>query len=190
MDAGAHSVLGTMLGEEDNFPEAKAELEIARRLNPGSSDILAQYAGWASTFGDPQGGADAADRAIRMNPNYPIGMTGFFGYAYFMAGRYEDALRIQLREPAGSRSQDAWMRIASSLAALGRSDEAKAAVKDSLAHYPNLTIEGFANQPGYSDTERQKFVATMSAAGFPRCAPPQELATIARPVRLPECTKK
>jgi hypothetical protein len=81
------------------------------------------------------------------------------------------------------------MRIAASLAALGRAEEANAAVKDALARFPDLTIEGFANQPGFSDAERRKFLETMTAAGFPPCAATEKLAGNAKPIRLPQCVK-
>ena len=32
--------------------------------------MLTFYAGWASTFGKPERGAEAADKAIRLNPSY------------------------------------------------------------------------------------------------------------------------
>lgn len=50
---------------------------------------------------------------------------------------------------------------------------------------PNLTIEGVANEPGYSDAERQRFIETMRLAGFPTCAKPETLAKLAKPLRLP-----
>ena len=39
--------------------------------------ILTNYAGWASTFGEPERGAQAADRAMRLNPGYSISAAGF-----------------------------------------------------------------------------------------------------------------
>ncbi len=69
-DAEAHAVLGHMLGFRGEFGRAKTELDIALRLNPGSVGILTYYTGWASAFGEPERGAEMADRAIRLNPNY------------------------------------------------------------------------------------------------------------------------
>ena len=45
------------------------------------------------------GGAEAADRAIRLNPNYPLWAGNFYRWAYFMVGRYEDALKVIERQP-------------------------------------------------------------------------------------------
>jgi hypothetical protein len=38
-------------------------------------------------------GAELADRAIRLNPDYKPWASAPVRYAYFMAGRYEDALK-------------------------------------------------------------------------------------------------
>ena len=77
-DAEAHRALGEVLVTLGDFPRAEAEFEEALRLNPGSADILANYAAWAGTFGKPERGAEAADRAIRLNPNHWLGSANRF----------------------------------------------------------------------------------------------------------------
>jgi tetratricopeptide (TPR) repeat protein len=189
MDAGAHAVLGNLISMDGDFSRGKAEFDTALRLNPGSADILAIYAGWASTFGEPERGAEVADQAIRMNPNYPPAQSGGFYYAYFMAGRYEDALRIIDKQPIENRTMSGRIIRAASYAALGDADKAKAAAKEALEHYPGLTAEGFVNEPGFNDTERKKLAEAMRDAGFPPCAPAEKLAGLDKPFRLPECVK-
>ena len=189
MDAGAHAVLGTMVGVDGDYAQAKAEFETALRLNPGSADILAIYAGWASTFGDPQRGGELADEALRLNPDYPAAQSGFFYYPYFMANRYEDALRIIDRQPAENRTMYGWVIRAATYAALGQADKAKAAAADALERYPEITAKGFTNEPGFNDRERKKLAETMRDAGFPTCATPQQLSGIEKPKRLPECAE-
>jgi hypothetical protein len=75
----------------------------------------------------------------------------------------------------------------SSLAALGRIDEANDSVRETLKQHPDLTVESIINQSGLSTTERSRFIETMPLAGFPACAKPEALAKLAKPVRLPEC---
>ncbi|ANY82365.1 adenylate cyclase (plasmid) [Microvirga ossetica] len=188
-DAAAHATFGHILGMAGDLPRAEAEFETALRLNPSDAGILTNYAGWASTFGDPERGAQAADRAMRLNPNYSVSAAGFFRLAYLMAGRYEDALRLVEREVPQTRTRGGWVQEAVIYAALGRQEEARAAVLETLKRHPDLTIESFAlNSPGYSDAERQRLVEGMQSAGFPPCAKPEQLQAMAAPVhRLPEC---
>jgi hypothetical protein len=80
-----------------------------------------------------------------------------------------------------------WVVRSSSLAALGRTDEANASVREALKQHPDLTVESMINEPGLSTVERSRFIETMPLAGFPPCAKPEVLAKLAKPVRLPEC---
>jgi TolB-like protein/class 3 adenylate cyclase len=189
VDAAAHATLGHILGMAGDLPRAQAEFDTALRLNPSDAGILTNYAGWASTFGDPERGAQAADRAMRLNPNYSVSAAGFFRLAYLMAGRYEDALRLVEREDPQTRTRGGWVQGAVIYAALGRQEEARATVLETLKRHPDLTIESFAlNSPGYSDAERQRLVEGMQSAGFPPCIKAEQLQAMPAPVhRLPEC---
>lgn len=188
-DAAAHAMFGHILGMAGDLPRAEAEFEAALRLNPSDAGILTNYAGWANTFGNPERGAQAVDRAMRLNPNYSVSAAGFYRMAYLMAGRYEDALRLVEREDPQIRTRGGWVQGAVIYAALGRQEEARAAVLETLKRHPDLTIESFAlNSPGYSDAERQRLVEGMQSVGFPPCIKPEELQAMAAPVhRLPEC---
>jgi TolB-like protein/class 3 adenylate cyclase/tetratricopeptide (TPR) repeat protein len=188
LDAGAHLVLGQMIAYDGDFSRAKAEFDTALRLNPSSADVLAIYASSASTFGEPERGAELADQALLLNPNYPPAQSGAYYYAYFMAGRYKDALRILDKQPIETRTMYGWIIRAATLASLGERDKAHAAAKDALAHYSDLTAEGFVNDPGFNDTERKKLAEALRDAGFPACAFQEKLAGIAKPFRLPECS--
>ncbi|TSD86088.1 adenylate/guanylate cyclase domain-containing protein [Mycobacterium sp. KBS0706] len=189
-DAGAHGALGEILGRRGELGHAKAEMDTALALNPGSFRILIYYLSWASSFGEPERGAEMADRAIRLNPNYPSWACGGLRYAYFMVGRYQDALRVMERQTPDNYSKFAWVERAGSFAALGRATEAQATVQEALKRYPNLTIEGHVNDPGLNDVERQRLAETMRLAGFPACAPPEEMSKLDTPLRLSECAAK
>jgi hypothetical protein len=78
------------------------------------------------------------------------------------------------------------VRRAAVFAALGRVEEAKAAVADTLRRFPDLTIQTYVGTPDWSDAERQRLVETMRKAGFPACAKPEAVAKTIN-VSLPEC---
>ena len=189
-DAMAHAQVAWVLGVQGNFVASEAEFETALRLNPGDAEILTLYSVWAGTFGHPELGAEAVDHAIRLNPNYPFWQAYNFGPAYFMAGRFEDALRILERLPKDKYLFWSWVFRAASYAALGRSAEAKAATSDALQHFPDLTIEGFTGTADSSDADRSRLIGPMRAAGSPPCAKPETLAKNPQLVRLPECLSK
>src|SRR5262249_37631665 len=143
----------------------------ALRLNPNGFDILKIYACWANSFGKGQAGADAVDRAVRLNPNYPISAVDCFRYALFMVARYEDVLRNQEREPEEQWNPDGYVMTAGSLAALDRLGEAKALAARGVARFPAvLNIETFALRKGWAPQESAILVDSMREAGFPPCA--------------------
>jgi TolB-like protein/class 3 adenylate cyclase/tetratricopeptide (TPR) repeat protein len=186
MDADAHQALAEVLVTLGEFTRAQAEFETALRLNPGHADILANYASWASAFGQPKLGADAADRALRLDPNYGSGIANRTRNAYFTAERYEDALRMVERQPPESRTRWGWAQRAASNAALGRSEEARAAVAEALERHPDLSIQGLLSSP-LVEAVRKQMEGLMREAGFPVCAKPEEVAKFEKALHLPEC---
>ena len=142
-DAEAHSVLGSALAERGEFALAKASFDTSLRLAPNAFEILAFYAGWAADLGEAERGAEMADRAVRLNPNYPTWSAQIFGWTYFVAGRYEDAVQMLDRLTPENFGGFGWVARAGALASLGRMAEAEATVRQALERFPDLTIESF-----------------------------------------------
>ncbi|MGL4962769.1 MAG: adenylate/guanylate cyclase domain-containing protein [Inquilinus sp.] len=187
-DAEAHAVFGMSLADKGDIARAKAELDTALRLAPGSSEILTFYSGFAARVGEPERGAQMVDQVMRLDPNYPMWTSNFFSSAYFMAGRYEDTLKMLERMTPNNYQKWVWVVRSSSLAGLGRIEEAKTSVVEALKRHPDLTVESIINEPGMSAAQRRRFMETMPLAGFPACAKTGALAKLASPpVRLPEC---
>jgi TolB-like protein/DNA-binding winged helix-turn-helix (wHTH) protein len=186
-DAEAHAVLGFSYGDRNDLVRAKMEFDTALRMAPNQFEILTFYAFLASSFGEPQRGAEMVDQAIRLNPNYPMWSTRSFAAAYFMAGRYEDALRMQDQMDPENYGRRMWVYRPAALAATGRMAEAKAVLAEALKWFPDLTIEGFVNLPDTNENDRRRLIETMRLAGFPPCAKAEVLAKFETPRRLPEC---
>ncbi len=187
LDAEAHVVMGIQLGVIGEFARAEVAFETAMTLSPGSAEILAFYAGWASTFGKPERGAEIVDRIIRLNPSYPMWQNGIFGGAYFMVGRFDDAARIYERIPPGSLNKFKFVLKASTYAALGRKDDAAAVVAETLGQFPDLTVQEFVSDPSWADGERVLLAKWMQEAGFPLCAKAEVVEALPDPFHLFEC---
>src|SRR3954447_9467022 len=187
LDPLAHAALAQALAMGGDRRQAALEFAEALRLNPDSVDILAGYAGWAADFDQAPEGAAAADRAVRLVPDYPVWTANMVAYGYFMTGRYEDAARTLARIPDESRVAQDYIEEASSLAALGRADEARLVVAKGLARLAALSIERHISRPDFTEAERVRYVATMRVAGFPACGREEDLKGFAQPHRLPEC---
>ncbi|WP_081159371.1 adenylate/guanylate cyclase domain-containing protein [Ensifer aridi] len=189
-DPEAHAVYGSSLGMRGDFARAEAEYETALRLAPNAAEILIFYIGWTPSFGKPERGAELVERAIRLDPNYPAWANRPFALAYFMAGRYAEAVAMFERLGTARHNLWSWSAHAGALAAAGRREEAAALVARARATHPTLTIESIANEAFWNDAERQRFIDTMRLAGFPACATPEALAKIEKPLRLQECVSR
>lgn len=187
LDAEAHAAFGSALGMKGDLQRASSELRHALSLNPNSADILTFYAAWASSFGEVGPGVEAAERAIRLNPSSPNWAIGAYRNAFFMAGRYDEALQLQRRRPKQGYGQNDYVYLAAILAALGREEEARIAVAEALAQFPDLSIEGFAGGPDFNEADRHRLNETMRKANFPPCASEAVLKDIPDLIRLPEC---
>ena len=187
-DPLAHVVLGSSFANLGRFVAAEAEFEAALRLAPNSAAILTHYIGWASSFGKAEQGAELIERAIRLDPSYPVWANRSFGAAYFMAGRYDEAILMFERLGTERFVRWTWAVHGAALAAVGRKAEAADIVRQGLAKHPELSIEWVMNDPSWTEKEKQALAARMRPAGFPACAPPEAMAEIAEPRRLPECS--
>jgi tetratricopeptide (TPR) repeat protein len=171
-----------------DLKQAEIEYDRALGLNPNAFDVLKSYSCWAFAFGKGEAGAQAVDRAIRLNPRYPDHGVDCFRYALFMVGRHEDAIRTQRRLPEQKWDPDGFAMTAGSLSALGKLDEAKALAARGYAKFPSvLSVEKFALDRGWSPPESAKLLDLIQKAGFPICAAKADIADNPKIVRLPAC---
>jgi len=186
-DAEAHSVLGSALAWRGELAQAKASFDTSLRLAPNAFEILTFYAGWAAELGEAERGAKMADKAVRLNPNFPTWSAQIFGWTYFAAGRYEAALRMLDRLTPENYGDFGWVARAGSLASLGQTVEAEATVRKALERFPQLTIEGYVYGQSMSDNFRPHLIESMRLAGFPSCVKSPADLRVAEPVGLPDC---
>ncbi len=71
MDADAHAALGYALTLTGDMQQGEAHLNEALRLTPNAFDILIFHACLNHAYGKAEKGAEAAERAIAINPGYP-----------------------------------------------------------------------------------------------------------------------
>ncbi|HYE88840.1 MAG TPA: winged helix-turn-helix domain-containing protein [Vicinamibacterales bacterium] len=140
-DPKAHAAVGISLRHRGEIARTRSELDTALAIAPDAFEILALYAGWSSSFGEAQRGAEMADRAVRLVPDFPDWSAKQFSNAYFMVGRYEDALGMLDRiSPDNDTISTRTMRAAA-LALVSPNREAQAWVGTIIAAHPGFAIE-------------------------------------------------
>ena len=190
LDSNAHLALGWSLGMLGDPARSEAEFNEALRLGPNLFVNLIVYGCFAYSFDKAREGAAGIDRALRINPAFPTWAIPCARLGLFMAERFEDAVKVQQRQPEAMWNTDGFAVTASSLAALGRTEEAKALAKRGSEKFPGLlSVEKFALNRQWPTAGSRVFEHFMRNAGFPLCASDQDLAGIAKPARLPECVR-
>ncbi|MCB1468868.1 MAG: winged helix-turn-helix domain-containing protein [Rhizobiaceae bacterium] len=94
MDADAHAALGYSLTLTGDAVQGEAQFDEALHLNPNAFDLLTIYSCMAHNYGKPERGAESADWAIAVNPNFPNWSIPCLRLGMFMVGRYADAIHI------------------------------------------------------------------------------------------------
>ena len=146
-NAEAHALLGSVYLNLGQGERAVTEIRQAVALNPSDANSYAMLGGALTYSGQPAEGVEAFELAMRLNPDMGAGRFTPVGWAYYMVGRYEDAVRVQ--EAAVRKTPNEYFihaGLAASYAQLGRMTDAKRAAQDTLRTWPFFRVDEFADQ--------------------------------------------
>jgi adenylate cyclase len=141
---GAHSLLANIYGHQQRYEDALAHSQRAIELNP--SDAIALY--WRGSASLSLGRVDEAitflETARRFEPRPSAGQGLNLAIAYYIAGRYAEAL-IQADSLLTSvpRNGYAYALRAAALARIGKADEARAAAEQVRRLDPLFDADNF-----------------------------------------------
>jgi adenylate cyclase len=148
-----------------------AALDRALALNVNSAQAL-RLSGWIRLFsGDPRTATEHFTRVIRLSPLDPRISNVFagLGIAHMMAGDYDEAVKFgrqAMREQP--RMAVAHRIVAASLALLGRTEEARSAMRALLAVTPNSSMSLTRMFIPYQDAEFvERYHRGLREAGLP-----------------------
>jgi tetratricopeptide (TPR) repeat protein len=88
----AHSFLGLVYAQKQQYDQAIAEGDRAIALDPNNADSYARQAEALNFAGRPEEALQALEQAMRLNPRYPPSYLFRLGWAYHMTGRYAEAV--------------------------------------------------------------------------------------------------
>jgi adenylate cyclase len=150
---------------------ALAALDRALVLNVNSAQAL-RLSGWVRLHsGDPRTATEHFSRAIRLSPLDPRIRYAFggLGIAHMMAGDYDEAVKFG-RQALHEHPRHALAHriVAASLALLGRTEEARSAMRDLLAVTPSFTMSHMRMNIPYRDAEFvERYLRGLRQAGAP-----------------------
>jgi len=118
--------------------------------------------------GRPEEAIGLIEKAIRLNPRYPINYLSFLGMAYGLAGRYEEAIAVlqsaTIRNP---NYLPPHLHLVVSYSELGRDAEAQAEVAELRRLIPNYSLEGVRRVMAFKNpADLDRYLAALRKAGL------------------------
>jgi len=183
-DGEAHMVLGYAYRMQNDYESATHELDRGLELQPNSPDLLMLYVENLPMLGNPQKGVELAERAIRLNPNYPAWYLYGLHRVYYFAGEFEKALAAARRAEGLSGPL-----LAAIYGQLGRNAEAAEGAANVLKLDPDWSAEREISDTGAfaRQAELDLYLDGIRKAGLPVCASATALQQRPEMKRLPIC---
>jgi adenylate cyclase len=148
----AHSVLGYVYLTQKQHAPAIAAAERALALDPNFAYGHVALAVILTHAGRPQDAVGLIEKAMRLDPAHPPDYFVSLSHAYYLAGRYEEAIAAAqsalARNPNLSGAHDL---LVLSYSELGREAEARAAVQELLRVQPGISLEAWQLKIPYKD---------------------------------------
>ena len=151
-NAEAHALLGTVYLNLGQAELAIAEIRQALALNPNDANCHALLGGALTYGGQAAEGVKSFEVAMRLNPDMGAGRFTPVGWAYYLAGRYNDAVKVQ--EAAVRKDPSEYFihaGLAAAYAQLGRTVDAYRAAGDTLRNWPFFNAAEFSRQFAWQD---------------------------------------
>ena len=164
------AILGAALTVSRDYRTAAEHLERALALDPNSAWAWSR-SGWLNVHrGNGELAIQQFERAQRLSPFDPAGFVCLFGIAdaYFLMGQYDQAIEWS-RKGLSQAPGAAWhLRVlVPALIHAGRLDEAAAAYRDLVAHYPGLTISRVRDALPFHPDMMGRILDGLRQAGLP-----------------------
>jgi adenylate cyclase len=149
--------------------DARLAISKALELSPNHS-LGKAHLGMILTYaGEPEAAINVFKEAMRLSPIYPDWFLSELARAYFLMGRYEEAIEaLQRRLQHDPNSGEALILLAASESASGRLDKAKAALDKFLAPRPAYTLGHYASGEFFKNPEDlNRVLEALRKAGLP-----------------------
>lgn len=185
-DSEAQMVLGHAFAYQGLADKALKQFERAEALAPSNADVLILIAWYLPQLDQPERAVTLAERALRLNPNYPAWYNQCFRYVYFFNGAFDKAIRFIKLVPNPNPLDFAYLAMASAM--LDEMAAARAAAAELRQRDAEWNVEAYLSDNGGFPTRLSNlFVVAARKAGVPVCATADKLKENLNFLRLPVC---
>jgi adenylate cyclase len=166
-DSDVHRVLAAAsLAVRHDHDKALYHQERALALNPNDDLIVVQQGEMLTWIGQAEQGIEWIQKAMRLNPYHPERFWNHLGRAYFVARRYDEAIKAFQRISRADHSHLAF--LAACHAQLGDAAAASGAAREVLQRAPDFSIKRYiATQHYKRESDREHHRAALVKAQLP-----------------------
>jgi TolB-like protein/DNA-binding winged helix-turn-helix (wHTH) protein/Flp pilus assembly protein TadD len=164
----AYFVKGLVYREREEYVKALVEAEKAIGYDPNYANAHVLLATLLYYAGRPQEGLDRIKKAIQLNPHHPYNYAFHLGQAYYILGRYAeaiDAFNQGIASNPASERLHVW--LAAAYAQAGQSDEAEWEMDQVLTINPEFSLKRMQQAFPFKEAkDREHFIAGLRKAGL------------------------
>jgi len=164
----AHSLIACIYLLKRQYEKAIAEGERAVALNPNSALENVLFGWILANAGKREEAILLYKKALRLNPYPPTWYLSHLGQAYFLEGRYDEAVAVLTK--ATHRNPDIfyfYIDLAAAYILLGREEEARAAAAEILRLNPRFSSEWVEKTALFKDqADKKRVINALRKAGL------------------------
>lgn len=185
-DGEAQLVLGHAYAYQGMTEQALDQFAKAETLAPSNADLLILIAWYLPQLGQPERAVELAEKALRLNPNYPYWYNQGLRYVYFFGRQFDKSVKYAMLVTDPFATDYAYLAAASAM--IGDMAAAKAAAAEVARRDPEWTVEKYLSDGGgYPDEGATMFVDGARKAGVPECVPARALQSLPNLIRIKAC---
>jgi adenylate cyclase len=164
----AHRLLAYVYLRKKQHGEAIAEAKRALALDPNDADGYETLGEILSFAGRPQEALGLVEQALRLNPRQPVSLLWLLGRAYFLTGRYDEAIATLKQVITRNPNQlSAHNDLAIIYIDVGREEEARAEVAEILRINPKFSLKVVQDVPLKDPAVLGHWLDNLRRAGLP-----------------------
>ena len=164
----AYYVRGLVHRERGDYVKALVEVQKTVELDPNYANGKVLLATLLYYAGRPEEGLERIKQAIKLNPHHPYNYPFHLGQAYFVLGRYDEAI-VAFKSGLASNPASERLRIwlAAALAQSGNIEDAQWEMEEVIMANPDFKIDRLKRVFPFSDpADLENFMEGLQKAGL------------------------
>jgi adenylate cyclase len=164
----AHRLLAYVYLWQKQYDRAITEAEQALALDPNDAEGYETLGEILSFAGRPRDTLGLVEKGLRLNPRQPISLLSIMGHAYFLTGRYDEAIATLKKTLLSNPNHfGAHIFLAITYSELGREEEARAEAAEALRLNPHFSLEVYKQNVPYKDPAAfERWLSGLRKAGL------------------------